>query len=790
MKKVQDNMGNYEHYKMYKSGKNWVYSAITVGMIATGVSFITTNVHADTIKDNIQQSEQISSSKQTGQQSTVSLQTKDNASSKENNLASSTNQSINASNKEVTTASKATNETASELGNRSNIKNNSVNAQKDSANTTNISNNNKAGRITSSLKNEANLKSDSLNGERNSTSKQDTPNNNVTAKVSSFGIDQTKQRNNALVASKKINNDKQNMLSNSNSGATAKVAINNNDSKKLTNNIKNRSDVPARYLANAKVKGPFTAGVNQIIPFEAFGGDGMLTRLLLNGSEKAAWSDNGAGKNAAISPITGLKAGEYFYEVDLGGNAKGKEGQALLDQLRSNGTKTYDATVKIYGVGADGKADTTKVVATKTGLKLSVAGLTSNVKNTTKVPAQYLANAKAKGPFTAGVNQVIPFEAFGGDGMLTRLLLNGSEKAAWSDNGTGKNAAISPITGLKAGEYFYEVDLGGNAKGKEGQALLDQLRSNGTKTYDATVKIYGVGADGKADTTKVVATKTGLKLSVAGLTSNVKNTTKVPAQYLANAKAKGPFTAGVNQVIPFEAFGGDGMLTRLLLNGSEKAAWSDNGTGKNAAILPITGLKAGEYFYEVDLGGNAKGKEGQALLDQLRSNGTKTYDATVKIYEVGADGKADTTKVVATKKGLRITINVGKNNITTSESKNNITDVQKFTSKNNKEKQSNKNSTISGMKETQSGKTNNSLMTTNTNVKKTDNRRMPDQNNSHILNREVSKNHSDKMDIQKESMLPQTGEKSNSILNIIGIALLGLVALVGSVFKLGKKKSD
>nr|WP_241691897.1 LPXTG cell wall anchor domain-containing protein [Ligilactobacillus salivarius] len=39
-------------------------------------------------------------------------------------------------------------------------------------------------------------------------------------------------------------------------------------------------------------------------------------------------------------------------------------------------------------------------------------------------------------------------------------------------------------------------------------------------------------------------------------------------------------------------------------------------------------------------------------------------------------------------------------------------------------------------------------------------------------------------------MLPQTGEKSNSFLNVIGIALLGLVALVGSVFKLGKKKDD
>ena len=640
-------MGNYERYKMYKSGKNWTYSAIAVGMIATGIGFTTTNVHADTIKDNIQQSEQISSSKQTEQQSTVSLQTKDNASSKENNSASSTNQSINASNKEVTTASKATNETASELGNRSNIKNNSVNEQKNPANTTNISNDDKAGRIISSLKNEANLKSDSLNRGRNSTSKQDTP-NNVTAKVGSFRIDQTKQRNNAFVASKKITNSKQNMLSNSNSGATTKVAINNNDSKKLTNNIKNISEVPAKYLANAK----------------------------------------------------------------------------------------------------------------------------------------------AKGPFTAGVNQVIPFEAFGGDGMLTRLLLNGSEKAAWSDNGTEKNAAILPINGLKAGEYFYEVDLDGNAKGKEGQALLDQLRSNGTKTYDATVKIYGVGADGKADTSKVVATKTGLKINVAGLTSNVKDTIEVPAKYLANAKAKGPFTAGVNQVIPFEAFGGDGMLTRLLLNGSEKAAWSDNGTGKNAAILPINGLKAGEYFYEVDLDGNAKGKEGQALLDQLRSNGTKTYDATVKIYGVGADGKADTSKVVATKTGLRITINVGKNNITTSESKNNITDVQKFTSKSNKEKQSNKISTISEMKETRSGKTNNSLIITNTNVKKADNRRMPDQNNSHILNSEVSQNHSDKMDIQKESMLPQTGEKSNSFLNVIGIALLGLVALVGSVFKLGKKKDD
>ncbi|MCT1178678.1 hypothetical protein EFL77_09245, partial [Pediococcus pentosaceus] len=271
MKKVQGNMEKYEHYKMYKSGKNWVYSTIAVGMIATGISFTTTNVHADNIKDNIQQSEQISSSKQTEQRNTVSLQTKDNISSKENDPTSLIKPNTNVSDKEVTTANKITKETASELGNRSNIKNDPVNAQKAPADATNTSNNSKAGRITSSLKGEANLKGDSLNEERNSTSKQDTPNNNVTAKVSSFRIDQTKQRNNTLVVSKKITNDKQIMLSNSNSGATAKVAVNNNDSKKLTSNIKNRSDVPAQYLANAKAKGPFTAGVNQVIPFEAFG---------------------------------------------------------------------------------------------------------------------------------------------------------------------------------------------------------------------------------------------------------------------------------------------------------------------------------------------------------------------------------------------------------------------------------------------------------------------------------------------------------------------------------------
>ena len=134
--------------------------------------------------------------------------------------------------------------------------------------------------------------------------------------------------------------------------------------KAVTDNIKDSTDVPASYLEKANVPGPFLAGVNQVIPYEAFGGDGMLTRLLLKAADKAPWSDNGTAGNAAILPLEGLAKGQYFYEVDLNGNTSGKEGQALLDQLRANGTQTYQATVKVYGA-KDGKPDLTNVVATR-----------------------------------------------------------------------------------------------------------------------------------------------------------------------------------------------------------------------------------------------------------------------------------------------------------------------------------------------------------------------------------------------------------------------------------------
>ena len=282
--------------------------------------------------------------------------------------------------------------------------------------------------------------------------------------------------------------------------------------KAVMENTKDIVDVQAKYLDKANFPGPFTAGVNQVIPYEFFGGDGMLTRLILKSSDKAPWSDNGTAKNSALLPLEKLGKGLYFYEVDLEGT-KGKSDKELLDLLKANGTQSYKATIKVYGE-KDGKADLTSVVATK-DVNVNLNGLTSvnevkkavmeNTKDTVDVQAKYLDKANFPGPFTAGVNQVIPYEFFGGDGMLTRLILKSSDKAPWSDNGTAKNSALLPLEKLGKGLYFYEVDLEGT-KGKSDKELLDLLKANGTQSYKATIKVYGE-KDGKADLTNVVATK-------------------------------------------------------------------------------------------------------------------------------------------------------------------------------------------------------------------------------------------------------------------------------------------
>ena len=331
-------------------------------------------------------------------------------------------------------------------------------------------------------------------------------------------------------------------------------------------------------------------------------------------------------------------------EQPIVGTDREAKPEAIDNNILSLSKNTVDAP----------KMDTVDMTTHKTTPAEVKKAVMDNTKDIVDVPAKYLDKANFPGPFTAGVNQVIPYEFFGGDGMLTRLILKSSDKAPWSDNGTAKNPALLPLEKLGKGLYFYEVDLAGT-QGKQDKELLDLLKTNGTQSYKATIKVYGE-KDGKADLTNLVATK-DVNVNLNGLTSvnevkkgvmdNTKDTIDVPAKYLDKANFPGSFTAGVNQVIPYEFFGGDGMLTRLILKSSDKAPWSDNGSAKNPALLPLEKLGKGLYFYEVDLEGT-QGKQDKELLDLLKANGTQSYKATIKVYGE-KDGKADLTNVVATK---------------------------------------------------------------------------------------------------------------------------------------------
>ena len=396
-----------------------------------------------------------------------------------------------------------------------------------------------------------------------------------------------------------------------------------------------------------------------------------------------------------------------------------------------------------------------------------------NTKDTVDVQAKYLDKANFPGPFTAGVNQVIPYEFFGGDGMLTRLILKSSDKAPWSDNGSAKNPALLPLEKLGKGLYFYEVDLEGT-KGKSDKELLDLLKANGTQSYKATIKVYGE-KEGKVDLTNVVATK-DVNVNLNGLTSvnevkkavmeNTKDTVDVQAKYLDKANFPGPFTAGVNQVIPYEFFGGDGMLTRLILKSSDKAPWSDNGSAKNPALLPLEKLGKGLYFYEVDLEGT-KGKSDKELLDLLKANGTQSYKATIKVYGE-KDGKADLTNVVATKE---VTINLHK-------------DTKQMDMKPGEDMMQN-NTATGSMNSNVSGKVMNVSKSDNMSMKSSMNKAMMPENmtmdshmNKDMMPDNMTMNTHMSNGMTKKGMLPKTGaapEGTMSSTNSSNTGILGLI---------------
>ena len=262
--------------------------------------------------------------------------------------------------------------------------------------------------------------------------------------------------------------------------------------------------------------------------------------------------------------------------------------------------------------------------------------------------------------------------------------------------------------------------------------------------------------DTEATTPQSVTTQDEVK---KGVEENTKDSVDVPASYLEKANVPGPFLAGVNQVIPYEAFGGDGMLTRLLLKSSDKAPWSDNGTANNPALLPLEGLAKGQYFYEVDLNGNTTGKDGQALLDQLRANGTYAYQATVKVY--GAkDGKPDLTNLIATR---QVTIQLRGKEMATIPSQ---------------EGQMNKRPSATPSKEGQMNKKPSATdsMSTAKGTKEVD-IRMTDVKGEHP----TSKPMADTMKKNDKPTLPKTGEAKTATATIgfFGLALAGILSLLG-----------
>ena len=293
------------------------------------------------------------------------------------------------------------------------------------------------------------------------------------------------------------------------------------------------------------------------------------------------------------------------------------------------------------------------------------------------------------------------------------------------------------------------------AKPKEEEAMLEvnkpKEEAKPVATPDAVSK-----QDREATTPQSVTTPEEVKKGVA---ENTKDTVDVPAGYLEKANVPGPFLAGVNQVIPYEAFGGDGMLTRLLLKSSDKAPWSDNGTANNPALLPLEGLAKGQYFYEVDLNGNTTGKDGQALLDQLRANGTHTYQATVKVY--GAkDGKPDLTNLIATR---QVTIQLRGKEMATIPSQEGQMNMKPSTTL-SQEGQMNKKPSATDSMSTAEG------------TKEVDHR-MTDVKGEHPSSKPMA----DTMKKNDKPTLPKTGEAQTATATIgfFGLALAGILSLLG-----------
>ena len=305
---------------------------------------------------------------------------------------------------------------------------------------------------------------------------------------------------------------------------------------------------------------------------------------------------------------------------------------------------------------------------------------------------------------------------------------------------------------------------------EEVQAKPESKKETGDALKPATNPAPTVsGQDREANEAQPATTPAEVQKGVA---DNTKDTVDVPATYLDKANFPGPFTAGVNQVIPYEFFAGDGMLTRLILKASDKAPWSDNGSAKNPALPPVEKLGKGLYFYEVDLAGT-QGKSDKDLLDLLKQNGTQSYKATIKVY--GAkDGKADLTNLVATKE-LTVNLN-GYKSLNEMKSKMPAASQDKMMPNKEQDKTMNASQPMAtpSMKQDQVAATSS---------------KMSDEGKMASTNKVSSPMTADQMKDQKD-MLPYTGEAQTSMatLGFFGLALAGLLGGLG--LKAKKEEND
>ncbi|MGV0167003.1 SSURE domain-containing protein, partial [Furfurilactobacillus sp. WILCCON 0119] len=204
---------------------------------------------------------------------------------------------------------------------------------------------------------------------------------------------------------------------------------------------------------------------------------------------------------------------------------------------------------------------------------------------------------------------------------------------------------------------------------------------------------------------------------------------------------------------------------------SDGAPWSDNGTAKNAGLLPIS-ENSDQFAYEVDLNGNTTGKTGAELIAQLKANGTMTYHATVKIYGM-KDGKPDLTDLISTKE-VNVTINVSADG--------RITEAMKPASSESASSMGEKataGASVTTAMGVGSGEMSQPISSAATMTAKHSAKTLAAKNSSmSVANYEAAKKHSE---------LPQTGETNQNASNLIGVLLLSMLTALGSVLGFRKR---